>query len=60
MGVGLLVGVLSAAFIVFTSMAFGVALTLLLNQNFETGLSAGVSAVLIAFALAGGLIVPMC
>ena len=32
-------------------------LTLLLNQNFETGLSAGVSAVLIAFALAGGLIV---
>ena len=32
-------------------------LTLLLNQSFETGLSAGVSAVLIAFALAGGLIV---
>jgi uncharacterized membrane protein YjjP (DUF1212 family) len=32
-------------------------LTLLLSQNFETGLSAGVSAVLIAFGLAGGLIV---
>jgi uncharacterized membrane protein YjjP (DUF1212 family) len=32
-------------------------LTLLLSQDFETGLSAGVSAVLIAFALAGGLIV---
>lgn len=32
-------------------------LTLLMNQNFETGLSAGISAVLIAFGLAGGLIV---
>ena len=30
---------------------------MLLNQNFETGLSAGVSAVLIAFGLAGGLVV---
>ena len=32
-------------------------LTLLLNQNFETGLSAGVTAVLTAFGLAGGLII---
>jgi uncharacterized membrane protein YjjB (DUF3815 family) len=32
-------------------------LTLLMHQNVETGLSAGVSAVLIAFGLAGGLIV---
>ena len=32
-------------------------LTMLLNQNVEPGLSAGMTAVLTAFALAGGLIV---
>ncbi len=32
-------------------------LTLLLNQNFDTGLSAGVTMVLTAFGLAGGLII---